>query len=120
MAQNTDPAQPFPLEDTPLTLTSGTIVHVRNLVIFQGRTKRQLTIVVETPTAATDTERLAREAKELANMHQQFAEMEHLDGITVAVCRTQACLETREAPSETFRFVRAIDGYWTDDPMQRV
>jgi hypothetical protein len=119
MAQNPDPAHPFPLDDAPLTLPSGTTVRVRNLVVFQGRTKRQLTIMIETPTAATDTERLAREAKELANMHQQFAEMEHLDGITVAVCRTQACLETREVPSEMFRFVRGIDGHWTDDPMQR-
>lgn len=119
MTQNSDPAHPFPLEDTPLTLASGTTVHVRNLVVFEGGAKRQLTIVIETPTAATDTKRLAREAKELANMHQQFAEMERLDSITVAICRTQACLETREAPSEVFRFVRAIDGYWTDDPIQR-
>ena len=35
---------------------------------------------------------------------------------TIAVCRTQACIETREQATENFHFVRTAGGDWEVDP----
>ena len=107
-------AHPYPQSDTPLILPSGTTVRVRNLIVFHGTHRRHLTIMIETPTPATARERNAREACELANMFREYAETKRLDGIRVAICRTQACLETRESASEMFQFIRDEDGAWTE------
>lgn len=115
IAEGPDPAHPYPASDTPLTLPSGTVVRVRNVVVFHGRHARRLTIVIETPTERIASTRLADEARELAEMHQEFADSNQLDGVTVMVCRTQACLELREPTTEMFHFVRAAGGGWTSD-----
>lgn len=111
--QRSDPAYPYPGNDAPLTLSSGTVVRVRNLIVFRGQNTRQLTVVMETPTPADASIRLADEARELADMHRGIAEFERLDGITITICRSQACLELREPAAESFHFTRAADGGWT-------
>jgi hypothetical protein len=108
-----DPPHAGPLSDTPLGLPSGTVVRVRNLVIFKNLGgPGSLTIYIETPTAAHDADRLAREAQELATMHDMFAQTQNITTISVAVCRTPECIELRGAPSERFSFTRANDGAW--------
>jgi hypothetical protein len=107
----TSTSSPYPQSDTPLTLPSGTVVLVRNLVVFDSRGRRGLTIYIETPTPSADSAKLAREARELVDMHNEFASRQSLTSIRVAICRTQACVEMRESPPETFIYDR-VDGEW--------
>jgi hypothetical protein len=61
------PAQesPYPMNDIAVTLPSGTVVRIRNVVFFRGRSGSGLTIYIETPTPSTESERLALEAREV-------------------------------------------------------
>jgi hypothetical protein len=109
---------PYPANDSPLTLPSGTVVRQRNVVVFRGQTMTGLTITMQTPTASGDSARVAREAQEVAALHDTYARSQAISRITVAICRSQACLELREVPSEMFHFVRAADGTWIGEPAQ--
>ena len=111
----TSPSSPYPQSDTPLTLPSGTVVRVRNLVVFVSEGRSGLTIQIETPTPSADSAKLAREALELVEMHNEFAKLRSLSSIRVAICRTQACVEMRELPHETFTYDR-VNGAWVDVP----
>ncbi|HTI62281.1 MAG TPA: hypothetical protein VL524_02145 [Gemmatimonadaceae bacterium] len=111
-AQNPSLPYPYPANDTPLTLPSGILVRERNLVVFLGHNASSLTVVIETPTPATDSARVADETREVANLHSAFAQSNGLSHIMVLVCRTQACLEFRERSAELFDFVRGADGTW--------
>jgi len=114
-AQNPTAAHPYPANDRPLRLPSGTVVRQRNLVVFRGRNGTALTITIETPTAAVDSARVNQEAHEVAVLHDTYAQIEGINRITVAICRTQACLELREAAIEMFHFWRRQDGTWRAD-----
>jgi hypothetical protein len=100
------------MADTPVTLSSGTTVRVRNIVMLAGPGGKSLTLYIETPTHAVDTVRVAREAKELVDLHGGSAALGPLGRVSVGVCRTQACLEMREAPNEMFVFLPRPDGSW--------
>jgi hypothetical protein len=71
-----------------------------------------LTIHIQSPTPASESARLAREAKELADLHIASGSLGPLARVIVGVCRTQACLEMREIPSEMFFFAARPDGSW--------
>ena len=106
------PASPYPTNDTPLQLPSGPTVRVRNLVIFRGANVSGLTVIIETPTPASDPARVAREASEVAELHSEFVDAQGLEVLTVGICRTHACLEMRELPAEQHRFVRTAAHTW--------
>ena len=106
---------PYPANDSPLSLPSGTVVRQRALVVFRGHDASTLTITIETPTAARDTGRVAHEAREVATLHDTFARSKGISRITVAVCRTRACFELREPALEMFNFARGRDGSWQAD-----
>jgi hypothetical protein len=110
--QSPMPASPYPANDSPVTLPSGTVVRVRQLVVFTGPHGKALTLYIQTPTPALDSARLAREAKELVDLHGASGGLGPLARATVGVCRTQACLEMRGTPSEMFFFVAQSDGSW--------
>lgn len=112
MGQSPVPPSPYPTNDTPVTLPSGTVVRVRNLVVFAGQGGNALTLYIQSPTLPSDSARLAREAKELVDLHAVSGNLGTLARATVGVCRTQACLEMREMPSEMFFFVAQPDGSW--------
>jgi hypothetical protein len=107
-----NPTAAYPMSNTPLTLASGTVIHVRNRIVFRGTNAHTLTLYIETPTEAADSARVLGEARELAEIHSEYARTQGVDAIHIGVCRTQACLETREVPTELFRFIRAMDGSW--------
>lgn len=110
--QSPVPPSPYPANDVPLTLPSGTVVRVRNLVVFAGSGGKALTLYIQSPTLPSDSVRLAREAKELVDLHAAGGRFGTLTRATVGVCRTQACLEMRELPGEMFFFVAQPDGSW--------
>jgi hypothetical protein len=112
MGQSPTPASPYPANDSPITLPSGTVVRVRNLVVFVGPRGKDLTLYIQSPTPASDSARVAREAKELVDLHAASGGLGQFVRAIVGICRTQACLEMREIPSEMFVFAAQPDGSW--------
>jgi hypothetical protein len=111
-AQDLFPPKPYPANNYPIQLASGMIVHQRNVVVFKGQNGTSITFSIETPTPATDSVRVAAEAAEIAKLLGDQARKQGASHMTIAFCRTRACLELREAPKERFSFVRATNGSW--------
>ena len=74
---------------------------------------------IETPTPASDTTRLSREAHELADLHTAFANTSGISRIAVSICRTPACSALHAPPPLTISFVRASDRTWVRDMLRR-
>jgi hypothetical protein len=117
------PAQnyPYPINDIAVALPLGTIVRVRNIVVFQGGKGSDsiqgvpvnaLTLYIETPTPSTEPERLATEAQELLGLQEKLPAIKEATIASIGICRTRSCLEMRETPREMFDFVRAPNGSW--------
>jgi hypothetical protein len=116
ISQAPTPDSPDPANDTPVTLSSGTIVRVRNIVVFAGRSGKSLTFYIQSPTSPTGSARVAREAQELVDLHSASTGLGPVAQVMVGICRTQACLEMREVPSEMFFFHAEPDGSWRAVP----
>jgi hypothetical protein len=114
--QGPNPNSAYPQNDIPVTLPSGTVVHVRDVVVVNGN-DRVLTLYIETPTSQAKSKQLASEAMELVNRWNDFSKQHNVDRVIIAICRTQACLETREITTEMFRFDRQSDGSWKVTPL---
>lgn len=110
ISQASSPTSPYPVNDIAVTLKSGTVVRIRNIVVFRSQYGSELAVYIETPTPATEPERVALEAKEVARLQLKSPTIGNLSNVRVAVCRTRGCLEMREMPQEMFRFVRKSDG----------
>lgn len=100
----------YPMTDIAVTLASGTVVRIRNVVVFRSQNGSGLTVYIETPTPSTEPDRLALEAKEVAGLQVKSPTIGNLTSVRVAVCHTSGCLEMREKPQEMFSFVRKSDG----------
>ena len=109
MSQVESQMSDYPMNDIAVTLSSGTIVRIRNIVVFRSQSRVGLTVYIETPTPSTEPERLALEAKEVAEL-QKSPTTDSATSVSVGVCRTQGCLEMRERPQEMFVFARKPDG----------
>ena len=112
MSQSPTPHNPQPMNDTPVTLPSGTAVRVRSIIVFVGPSGKSLTLYIETPTQAAESAQIERDAKELIGRYGESATSGPFVRAIVSVCRTQACLEMREPPSELFFFAKQPDGSW--------
>jgi hypothetical protein len=100
----------YPMNDIAVTLASGTVVRVRNIVIVRIQNVSGLAVYIETPTPSSERERVALEAKEVAGLQLKAPTIGNLASVTIIVCRTRGCLELREKSPETFSFVRKSDG----------
>lgn len=112
MSQSPTPNNPQLMNDTPVTLSSGTVVRVRSIIVFVGPSGKSLTLYIETPTQAAESAQIERDAKELIGRYGESATSGPFVRAIVSVCRTQACLEMREPPSELFFFAKQPDGSW--------
>lgn len=99
-----------PPNDIAVTLTSGTVVRIRNIAVFRSQKGSELVVYIETPTPSTEPARLALEAKEVAGLQIKGPMSGNLASVSVAVCRTTICLQMREKPEELFVFARKADG----------
>jgi hypothetical protein len=100
-----------PMNNLAVTLSSGTVVRIRNMVVFRSQNgSGLLTVYIETPTPSSEPERVALEAKEVAGVQVKSPTIGNLTNVRVAVCRTSGCLEMREKPQEMFSFIRKSDG----------
>ena len=110
MSQAPSQTAHYPMNDIAVTLSSGTIVRIRNVVVLRTQNGSGLAVYIQTPTPATEPKRLALEAKEVAGVQLRSPTSENITSVRVVVCRTQGCLEMRESPQEMFLFVRNPDG----------
>jgi hypothetical protein len=126
LSQPPSQTYPYPINDIAVSLPSGTVVRVRNIVVFQGGQGsgpiqgvpvNALTIYIETPTPLADPERLAIEARELLGVEEKFPAIKDATVVNIGICRTRLCLEMREIPQEMFRFARRANGSW--EPQRR-
>ncbi len=115
MGQQPSESYPYPINDIAVSLPSGTVVRIRNIVIFKSVRGDGLTLYIETPTPPTERQRVATEATELLEKFT-IASSKDATHASVGICRTRACLEMREIPPEFFTFVRNADGKW--DPQK--
>lgn len=100
-----------PMQNLAVTLSSGTVVRIRNMLVLQAPNgSGLLTVYIETPTPSTEPKRLAVEAKEVAGLQIKSPTIGNLTYVRIAVCRTSGCLEMREKPQEMFSFIRKSDG----------
>jgi hypothetical protein len=132
MSQTPSQTGQYPMTDIPVTLASGTVIRVRNVVIVRSQNGNGLAVYIETPTPSTEPDRVALEAKEVAGLQVKSPMIGNLTSVRVAVCRTSGCLEMREKPREMFSFVRKSDGSLeaekqpaaaavsVDDPLMRI
>ncbi len=107
----------YPMNDIPVTLSTGTVVRIRDVVVVQSQNGSGLTLYIQTPTPPSEADRVASEAREVAGFQVKSPAWEKISTVSVAVCRTQACLEMREIPKEMFSFVRQPDGSWKSEKM---
>lgn len=121
MSQQADQNYPYPINNIAVALPSGTVVRVRNIVVFQGGKgsgsiqsvpANALTLYIETPTPSTEPERLAAEAQELLGLQEKLPAIKDATIASIGICRTRLCLEMREIPEEMFVFVRRANGSW--------
>src|SRR5688500_5045864 len=68
MGQLPSQTSPYPMNGIAVTLSSGTVVRIRNIVVFRSQKGSRLTVYVETPTPSTERARVALEAKEIAGL----------------------------------------------------
>jgi hypothetical protein len=121
MSQQSAQNYPYPINDIAVALPSGTVVRVRNIVVFQGGKGHgsirgvpvnALTLYIETPTPSTEPERLATEAQELLGLKEKLPAIKDATIASVGICRSRLCLEMKETPQEMFTFVRRVNGSW--------
>jgi hypothetical protein len=121
MSQQATQNYPYPINDIAVALPSGTVVRLRNTVVFHGGNGSgslhgvrisTLTLYIETPTPSTEPQRLATEAQELLGLQDKLPAIKDATIATVGICRTRLCLEMREIPQEVFYFARRANGSW--------
>ena len=108
---------PYPTQRTPLTLPSGHVVVIRNLVVSTqaGQSGGAFSILYETTQPASEHAARQAEAVEVVELHRSWAEERDLDLMCAAICNTDAAAEMREMPEVVFFFKRGLDGRWMLD-----
>jgi hypothetical protein len=97
-------------------LPSGASALVRGFVVFRGNARSTLTILVQAPKPASGDPHAASEARELANLHDEYARRIRVDRIAIHICETQECIETSMLPATIFYFRGAMTRVELDAP----
>ena len=108
---------PYPTQRTPLTLPSGQVVVILNLVISSQAGQPGGAFEVQYETRHPPGEHAARQAEavEVVAVHRAWAEERGFDLMTAAIFNTAAAAEMREMPEAVFFFKRGLDGRWVLD-----
>lgn len=108
---------PYPTQRTSLTLPSGRVVVILNLVVSTqaGHPGGAFSIHYETRQPAAAHAARQAEAVEVVEAHRARAEERGFDLMTAAICNTLAAAEMREMPEVEFYFKRGLDGRWVLD-----
>ena len=110
-----DAPNPYPIQQTPLTLPCGVEITILNLLVSRMLDLPGGTFVIQyrTPTEAADMAARLSEARELVALHQAFADKEGLDEIRADICETVAAAQMREPAQTRLSFCRDDAGVWT-------
>ena len=105
---------PFPLEETPLTLPSGRVVAVLNLVAVaqRGRAGGTLGVQYRSAVPAADREGRRAEAAEVAARYAAVAAARGCRRLAAQLCNSPEAAALRALPELVLTFEPAADGTW--------
>ena len=100
--------------EQPLTLPSGRVVAILNLVVLRHGNEDGGTFDIQYRTSIheNDREAVLEEAREVVLLHRAFAE-EHGYSMRAQVCTPQAGAGGRELPTRIITFARSDTGEWS-------
>ena len=105
----------YPNVDRPLTIGPGDTVRVLNRIVVDrapGQRGTRLDVHYSTRIPDSDADGRGAQADRLAQLIGADAWKMGARRITIAICDTQACAETREPPRHWFIYERGVGGVW--------
>lgn len=107
--------RPYPNVNRPLTLGVGDTVQILNRIVVDrapGQRGVRVDVHFATHIPASDTRGRAEQADRVAQFVGPEAWKMGARRVTIAICDTEACAETREPPRTWYIYTRGIGGVW--------
>jgi hypothetical protein len=109
----TDSPHPYPLQERPLSLASGRVVQLYNIVSMTSPDRApSFGVQYRSSIAAADEEGRKAEAIEVIAIYADFFAAQGATSGSAQLCATRAQAEMREPPEMIFQFERAADTSW--------
>jgi|1185.fasta_scaffold66302_2 hypothetical protein len=105
----------FPNVDQPLALAPDDTIQLLNRIVVDrapGQRGTRLDVHFSTRTPASNSEARGQEADRLAQVVGPQAWSMGARRVTIAICDTRACAETREPPRDWYVYERGPGGVW--------
>jgi hypothetical protein len=105
----------YPNVDRAVAIADGDTVQLLNRILVDrapGQRGARIDVHFSTRVPATDAEGRAHQADRLAQVIGAEAWKAGIRNVTIAICDTRACAETREPPKLWFAYQRGIGGVW--------
>lgn len=105
----------YPNVDRPLALAEGDTVHVFNRIVVDrapGQRGTRVDVHYATRIPANDASARAEQADRLAQIVGDAAWKSGAKRVTLSICETRACAETREPPRVWYAYERGVGGVW--------
>lgn len=105
----------YPNVDRPMALADGDTVQLLNRIVVDrapGMRGTRLDVHYATRIPASNTEGRAAEADRLAQIVGADAFKIGARRVTISICETRACAETREPPKFWYAYERGMGGVW--------
>jgi len=109
----------YPNVDRPFVLGPGDTVQLLNRIVVDrapGQRGARLDVHYSTRIPASDAAARAEQADRIALLVGAEASKLGARKLTVSICETRACAETREPPRSWYAYERGIGGVWSRRP----
>jgi hypothetical protein len=111
--RNIESPSQYPLQDRPLTLPSGRVVQLYNVVsIASGDDSSSFGVQYRSAISASDEVNRREEATEVIAKFARLFSRPDVTRASAQLCATRAQAEMREPPEMIFQFERAADSSW--------
>lgn len=107
--------RPYPNVNRPLALGPGDTVQILNRIVIDrapGQRGVRVDVHFSTHIPASDAQARGQQADRVAQIVGPDAWRLGARRVTVAICDTEACAETREPPRLWYVYTRGADGTW--------
>jgi hypothetical protein len=114
-AASSGPAASYPNVDRPMALGPGDTVQVLNRIIVDrapGQRGSRMDVHYSTHIPASDATARAEQADRVAQVVGADAWKIGARRVTLSICETRACAETREPPRQWYVYERVVGGEW--------
>jgi hypothetical protein len=111
--RNIESPSQYPLQDRPLTLPSGRVVQLYNVVsIASGDDSSSFGVQYRSAISASDEVNRREEATEVIAKFARLFSRADVTRASAQLCATRAQAEMREPPEMIFQFERGADSSW--------